>query len=109
MLAVSLFSVSPVFVGEDEPAELQVSQDNAVLVTVRHGVQHLSEQMPRLLLADKFPASHIRVHVTVVSGKEDVHAILTNHYVLQAADVVMVTDAGVSSQPLLLTTQRNHL
>lgn len=100
---------SPVFVGEDEPAEFQVSQDDSMAMAVRHGIQHLSKQMPRLLLAKTLPASHIRVHVAVVTGQEDIHTVLANHHVQQAADVVMVTDPGVGSQPLLVTTQRKHL
>lgn len=96
-------------VGEDEPAELQVSQDDSLLMTVRHGVQHLSEQKLRLLLAETLPASHVRVHVAVVTGQEDVHPVLANHHVLQAADVVVVTDADIGSQAVLVTTERNHL
>lgn len=97
------------FVREDEPAELQVSQDDSVSMTVSHSVQHLSEQMPRLLLAETLPAPHIRVHVTVVTGQEDVHAVLANHHVQQAADVAMVTNPHVGSQPLLVTAQGEHL
>lgn len=100
---------SPVPVGEDEPAELQVSEDDATLVTVRHSVQHLSEQTLRLLLVQTLPAAHVRVHVAVVSGQEDVHVVLTDHHIRQAADVVMVTDTVVGSQPLLVTTQGERL
>lgn len=102
-------NISPVFISEDEPAELQVSHDDSMSVTVLHGVQHLSEQMPRLLLAHALPASHVRVHVAVVTGQEDVHAVLANHHVQQAADVAVVTDPGVSSQTLLVTAQGEHL
>lgn len=59
--------VSPVSVSEDEPAELQVSQDDSLAVTVCHGVQHLGEQKPRLLLAQTLLAAHIRMHVSMVT------------------------------------------
>lgn len=78
-------------------------------MTVRHGAQDLSEQMPRLLLAQTLPASHVRVHVAVVPRQEDVHAVLANHHVQQAADVVVVTNPVVGSQTLQVTTQREHL
>lgn len=88
---------SPVSVSEDEPAKLQVSEDDSVLMTVRHGVQHLGEKKPRLLLIQTLPAAHVRVHVAVVTRQEDVHTVLANHHIQQAADVVMVTDPIVGS------------
>lgn len=105
----SISNISPVLVREDEPAELQVSQNDSVLVTVCYGVQHLSEQVPRLVLAQTLPAAHICVHVAMVTRQEDVHAVPANHHVQQAADVAVVTDAAVGSQPLLVTTQWKHL
>lgn len=69
-----------------------------------HGIQHLSEQKPRLLLVQTLTGAHISVHVAMVTRQEDVHAVLADHHVQQAADVVMVTKPGVGSQPLLVTT-----
>lgn len=80
-----------------------------MLVTVRHGVQHLSEQVPRLVLAQALSIAHVCVHVAVVTGQEDIHAVPANHHVQQAADVAVVTDAAVGSQSLLVTTQGEHL
>lgn len=80
-----------------------------MLMTVHHGVQHLSEQMSCFLLAETLPAPQVCVHVTMVTGQEDVHAALLDHHVQQGADVVMATDPGIGSQTLLVTTQREHL
>lgn len=102
-------NISPVLVSEDKPAELQVSQNDSVLVTVCYGVQHLSEQVPRLILAQTLPAAHICMHVAMVTGQEDIHAVHANHHVQQATDVAVVTDAAVGSQPLLVTMQGKHL
>ncbi|TNN45137.1 hypothetical protein EYF80_044676 [Liparis tanakae] len=84
-----------------EAPQLEVPQHGPVAVAVPHGAQHLGEQKPRLLLAEALPAAHVRVHVAVVTGQEDVHAVPANHHVQQAADVVVVTDASVGGQPLL--------
>lgn len=42
---------SPVLVNEDKSAQLQISQDDSMEMTVRHGVQHLSEKIPRLVFS----------------------------------------------------------
>lgn len=101
--------ISPVLVGEDEPAQLEVSQDHAVLVAVRHRGQHLGEQAARLLLAQALPAAQVRVHVAVVTLQEDVDAVGADHHVPQAAEIGVLADAGVGGQPLLVAAQGNHL
>lgn len=80
-----------------------------MLVTVLHSSQHLSKQMPCLFFTQALPASQVRVHVAVVSRQKDVRTVLADHHVLQATDVGMVTNLGVGSQPLLVTTQWKYL
>lgn len=102
-------SVSPECISEDKPAELHVSQNDSMLVTVGHSTQHLSEETPRLVFTQLFPASHVHVHVTVVGRQEGIHPILTDHRVQEAADVVMVTDSVIGSQTFLVTPQGKNL
>lgn len=92
---VSSDCILPVLVHKDESSQLQVSQDDPLVMAVRHRVQHLSEQTSRLFLIQPLPATHVRVHVTVVIGQEDVQVVRTNHHVLQGADVVVFADAVV--------------
>lgn len=80
-----------------------------MLMTVHHSFQHLSEQVPRLLLAQSLPASDVRVHVTVVAGQEHIHSVLANHHVQQAADVLMATNPSIGNQTLLVATQGKDL
>lgn len=83
------------FVCEDEPPELQVPQDHAVTVTVRHCAQHLGEETPCLLLVQVLPAANVCVHVTVVMRQEGVDAVLTGNHIQQTADVAVLSDAAV--------------
>lgn len=110
-IAVKLqyLSVLPVSVGEDKPTELQISQHDSMLMTVPHSIQHLSEQVPRLLLTQTLPASDICMHVTMMARQEDVHSVLANHHVQQSADVLMVTNPSIGNQTLLVTTQGKDL
>lgn len=78
-------------------------------MAVHHSIQHLSEQKPRLLLTQTLPVAHVCVHVAMVIGQKDIHTVLANHHVLQATDVVVVTNPGIGSQVLLVATQREHL
>ena len=78
-------------------------------MAVCHGVQHLSKQKPRLLLAQTLPAAHVSVHVAMMTGQEDIHTVLADHHVQQATDVIMVTKPGVGSQPFLVPMQREYL
>lgn len=86
---------SSVLVHKDEPSQLQVSKYDSLVMAVRHRVQHLSKQTPRLFLIQPLPAAHVRVHVAVVIGQEDVQVVLTDHHILQSADVVVFTDAVI--------------
>lgn len=88
---------SSVSVDEDKSTELQVSQDDSVAMTVRHGVQHLSKQKPRLLFAQALPVAHVRMHVTIVTRQEGMHTVLANHHVQQTTDVVVMTNSGIGS------------
>lgn len=80
-----------------------------MVMTVHDSIQHLGEQKPRLLLVKAFPVAHIRVHVTMVTRQEDIHLVLANYNVLQSADVFMFTNPIIGRQPLLVSTQWEHL
>lgn len=99
----------PELIGEDESAQLQISENDAVLVAVGHGSQHLSEKTPGLIFTQLFPASHVHVHVAVVSRQEGVRPILPDHHVQEAADAFMATNPVVGSQTFLVATQGKNL
>lgn len=101
--------ILPVLVHKDESSQLQVPQDDSSMVAVHHRIQHLSKQTPRLFLVQALPAAHVCVHVSMVIGQEDVQVLLTDHHILQMADVVVFTNALVGRQPFLETLQRENL
>lgn len=97
------------FVCEDKPPQLQVSQDHAVPVTMRHCAHHLDEESPRLLLVQVLPVANVCVHVTMVTGQEGIDAVLTCDHIQQTADVAVLPDAAVAHQRFLVTLQGEDL
>lgn len=100
---------SPFLVGEDELAQLEVSQDDAGLVAVRHGLGHLSEEPAGVLLVQPAAALHQGVHVPKVLVQEDVGLALTQDDVPDTGHVPVGWQDPVGSDLLLVHPHVKHL
>lgn len=88
----------PLPVGEDELAQLEVAQHDAVLVAVPHALGHLAEQAARLRLPQPPPGAHVRVQVAVCRREDEVRVLRVQHHLAHAVERRVPVHAEVRRQ-----------
>ncbi len=99
----------PVLVLKDELPQLEVSEDQAIVVAVRHSWCYLMEKSGSLFLLQLLASANERVHVTMASFEEYVRPRIPQKNLHYLVNILMDAQHKVSSQGLLVSTDIKHL
>lgn len=99
----------PVFILKDELPQLEVSEDQAVVVAVRHSWCYLMEKSGSLFLSQLLASANERVHVAMAPLEEHVRSRIPQKNLHYLVNVLMGAQHEVSSQGLLVSTDIKHL
>lgn len=100
---------SPVLVLEDKLSQFEVTEDQSVVVAVRHGRGYLMEQSGGLLLPQLLAGADERVHVAIAPLEEHVGSRLPEQDLQDVVDVPMRAQAKVGRQRLLVAANVKYL